>query len=95
MSQLEKFEALLRQAAVLGAEVRVVPMINATYGDVEFYAHIDGHDSETVDISITNGPGLAWLPLERAASGLRGDGAKDISEKSDNFTRQPLNEISG
>lgn len=90
MSQLEKFENLLRNAAVHGAEVRVVPMINSSYGDVEFYAHILGHDSDTVDVSISNGPSLSWLPLERGAQGLTGEPAREISEKSDNFTREVL-----
>lgn len=90
MSQLDGFEALLRRAAVLGAEVRLVPMINRHYGDVEFYAHIEGHDSDTVDMSIESGPKLGMLRLERAADGLRGDAAAEISRKAEAFTRQPL-----
>ena len=91
MSQFARFEALLRKAAVLDACVRVVPMINPYYGDVEFYAYIEGHDSDTVDVTISNGPGLAFIDLDRrAASGLRGDAAKDVSDKAASFTRQPL-----
>lgn len=91
MSELQRFESLLRRAAELGAEVRVVPSINAYYGDVEFYAHIQGHDSDTVDVTISNGPKLAFIDLQRsAAGGLRGEAAKSLSEKARNFTRQPL-----
>lgn len=90
MSNLARFEALLRRAAELGAEVRVVPMINEMYGDVEFYAHINGHDSDTVDMSICNGPKLGMLELMRGADGLRGDPAAEVSQKAANFTRQPL-----
>ena len=90
MRQLAKFEALLRRAAVLGAEVRLVPSINATYGDVEFYAHILDHDSDTVDVSISNGPALSFLDLQRSASGLRGPDAAEISGKSASFTREPI-----
>jgi hypothetical protein len=90
MSQLQRFDALLRQAAALGANVRVVPSINPHYGDVEFYAHIEGHDSATVDISISNGPSLHIVELQRSASGLRGSDAAALSDKAANFSRQPL-----
>ena len=90
MSQLAKFEALLRRAAVLGAEVRLVPSINEHYGDVEFYAHILGHDSDTVDMSIDAGPGLKLIELQRAAQGLTGEAAKEISAKAESFTRQAI-----
>jgi hypothetical protein len=90
MSQIARFEALLRRAAVMGAEVRVVPSINSYYGDVEFYAHINGHDSDTVDASISNGPVLHFVELDRAASGIRGLEAQAISDEAASFTRQPL-----
>lgn len=91
MSQIARFEALLRRAAELGAEVRVVPSINQYFGDVEFYAHILNHDSDTVDVSISNGPSLHFVDLQRsAAGGLTGDAAKEISAKAATFTRQPL-----
>jgi hypothetical protein len=92
MSQLAAFEALLRRAAELGAPVRLVPSINAHYGDVEFYAHIENHDSDTVDMSIDNGPRLALIELQRSAPGLTGDAALDISRKAASFTRQPLDD---
>lgn len=90
MSNLARFEILLRKAAELEAEVRLVPSINQYYGDVEFYAHIVGHDSDTVDASISNGPSLHFVDLQRSAEGLRGETAKLISEKAVCFTRQPL-----
>jgi hypothetical protein len=80
MSDISKFEALLRDAAEKGAEVRLVPMINRYYGHVEFYAHIDGHDSETVDVAICER--MAFLQLERGADGLRGPEAIPISQKA-------------
>jgi hypothetical protein len=79
MNDVSKFEQILRRAAELEAEVRIVPMINQYYGDVEFYAHIQGHDSETVDISICKRS--AFLQLERGAGGLTGDPARVINEK--------------
>jgi hypothetical protein len=90
MSQLAKFENLLRRAAVLGAEVRVVPMINRYYGDVEFYAHIDGHDGDNVDMTIDGGPGLKMVELSRSADGLHGADAEPVSKKAESFTRQSL-----
>lgn len=90
MSELMKFESLLRRAAELEAEVRVVPMVNATYGDVEFYAHIQGHDSDTVDMTISNGPRLAMIQLQRGADGLRGEPSREISAKAASFTRDVL-----
>lgn len=79
MSDISRFETLLRKAAELSAEVRVVPKINPHYGDVEFYAHIEGYDSDTVDVSICRR--AAFLQLERAAGGVTGDEAKAINEK--------------
>lgn len=80
MSQVEKFEKLLRRAAILGAEVRVVPMINNSFGDVEFYAHIQDHNSDTVDVALSAAP-LDWVPLVGAASGLRGEPARLLCEQ--------------
>lgn len=78
MSDISPFEALLRDAALAGAEVRVVPMINRHWGHVEFYAHVEGHDSDTVDVAIC--PRMAFLDLQRSADGLRGPDAKPISD---------------
>ncbi|MEO1169939.1 MAG: hypothetical protein AAFW97_14635 [Pseudomonadota bacterium] len=80
MSDIYKFEQLLRRAAELEAEVRIVPMINQHYGDVEFYAHIEGHDSDTVDISICKRS--AFLQLNRGADGLKGELAREINKKA-------------
>ena len=74
MTDIAKFEDLLRDAAEKAAEVRLVPSVNPYSGDVEFYAHIDGHNSETVDIAIC--PRLSFLQLRRGADGVRGEAAK-------------------
>lgn len=79
MSDIYKFEQLLRKAAELGADVRLVPKINPHCGDVEFYAHIHGHDSDTVDVSICKRS--AFLQLDRGADGVTGDEAKEINLK--------------
>lgn len=78
MADISRFEALLREAALKGASVRVTPSINAAYGHVEFCAHIEGHDSDTVDVAIC--PRLAFLQLERSADGLRGPDARPVSD---------------
>lgn len=88
MSDIARFEALLRDAALKGAEVRLVPMVNATYGHVEFYAHTEGHDSDTVDVAIC--PRMAFLDLQRSAEGLRGPDAKAVSEAA-TATPEPMN----
>lgn len=87
MSDISKFEALLRDAAEKGAEVRLVPMINRHYGHVEFYAHIEGHDSDTVDVAICER--MAFLQLERGAAGLRGPEAVEISRRAQE-TPEPI-----
>lgn len=79
MSDISRFEALLRDAAHKGATVNVKPSINPHYGHVEFYAHIEGHDSDTVDVAICNR--LGFLQLERSAQGITGPDAEAISEK--------------
>lgn len=62
------FEALLRDAALRGWEIRLVPMINDRE-EVEFYAHVSDHDSDTVDAALA---GDCIVTLDREASGRRG-----------------------
>lgn len=79
MSDISRFEALLRDAAHKGATVNVKPMVNPHDGSVEFYAHIEGHDSDTVDVSICHR--LGFLQLLRGADGLTGADAEAVSAK--------------
>ncbi len=90
MSNLAKFEALLRRAAGLGADVRVVPFVNQDYGDVEFYAHIQGDDGAAVNVTLCNGPTLSFLDLQRVAVGMRGTDAAAISRLVESYSREPL-----
>lgn len=66
---MKRFEELLRYAAERSREVRLVPMIDER-GRVQFYAHIHGANSDTVDAVMIDGD---MVDLEgKAASGVRG-----------------------
>ena len=53
MDQDYTFEKFLRDAVNMNGEVRLVPRVNED-GDVVFYAHVNGMNSETVDYRVSH-----------------------------------------
>lgn len=59
------FEEFLTKAMMEGQTVRLVP-VPAREGGVEFYAHVQDHDSDTVDYVVS---GDEITRLDRGAGG--------------------------